>query len=164
MQMKQLSLTVVTLVAAAGLVCAAESNGEKPVKFADLPATAQQVVKRHVTPDQITKLSQENENGRTVFDVEFTKADKHGELALAADGTILSTEEQVADKDLPAAVRKTAQEQSAGGKISMIMKVIEDGQTQYEAVITKDGKEVEIEIATDGKLIKPEKKGVGEKD
>jgi uncharacterized membrane protein YkoI len=164
MQMKHLSLIIAALVAAAGLVCAAESDDEKPVKFADLPAKVQQAVKQQVTPDQITKLTQENEDGKVVYDVEFTKAGKHGELALTADGTIVSTEVEVTGKDVPDAVSKTAKEQSAGGKIGTIMKVTEDGKTQYEVVITKDGKDSEIEIAPDGKMIVPEKKGTKEKD
>jgi uncharacterized membrane protein YkoI len=163
MPMKHLSLLVAS-IAAAGLVCAAENDDEKPVKFADLPAKAQQVVKQHATPEQITKLTQESEDGKTVFDVEFTKAGKHGELALTADGTIVSSEEQVEGKDVPDAVRKTAEEQSAGGKLGTIMKATEDGKTQYEVVITKDGKDSEIAVAPDGKLIKPESKEAGKKD
>ena len=162
--MKHFNLIVAALVAAAGLVRAAESDDEKPVKFADLPAKVQQAVKQQVTPDQITKLTQENEDGKVVYDVEFTKAGKHGELALTADGTIVSSENQVDGKDVPDAVRKTAEAQAAGGKLGVIMKVIENGKTQYEVVITKDGKETEIEIAPDGKLIVPEKKGAKEKD
>ena len=55
---------------------------------------------------------------------------------------------------LPAAVRKTIEEQTAGGKIEDIAKVTDDGKTFYETdVKMADGKEYEVQVAEDGKVI-----------
>jgi len=58
--------------------------------------------------------------------------------------------------DLPAAVRKTLEKEAAGGKIGEIEKETENGKTTYEADVTINGEEREIEIAEDGKLISNE--------
>ena len=64
-----------------------------------------------------------------------------------ANSTVVTLEQ------LPPAVRKTIEKEAAGNKIEEIEKEIEDGKTVYEAEVTIDGKEWEIEVAEDGKLI-----------
>jgi uncharacterized membrane protein YkoI len=54
---------------------------------------------------------------------------------------------------LPAAVRKTMEEQAAGNKLEEIEKEVEEGKTVYEAEVKIDGKDYEISVAEDGKLI-----------
>ena len=58
---------------------------------------------------------------------------------------------------LPAPVRKTIEEQSAGGKIQEIEKETEAGKTVYEAEVRMtDGKDYEVTVGEDGKLISKE--------
>ena len=64
-----------------------------------------------------------------------------------ADSTVVTL------KQLPPAVRKTIEKEAAGNKIEEIEKETEDGKTVYEAEVTIDGKEWEIEVAEDGKLV-----------
>ena len=145
--MKHITATLIALGTITGwLICSAANPAEKPVKFTDLPAAAQKTIQQHTTADQITELTQEDENGKVVYDVEYTKAGKHYELTVTATGKIESVEEEVAEKDVPDAVRKTIKEQSTGGKLGTINKVVEDGKTHYEITVSKAGKELEIEI------------------
>lgn len=64
-----------------------------------------------------------------------------------ANSTVVTLEQ------LPPAVRKTIEKEAGGNKIEEIEKETENGKTVYEAEVTIDGKEWEIEVAEDGKLI-----------
>jgi len=63
-------------------------------------------------------------------------------------------EEKVTLAQLPSAVRATLKRESAGGTLGEITKETEEGKVIYEAEVTLDGEEYEVEIAGNGKLIK----------
>jgi uncharacterized membrane protein YkoI len=54
---------------------------------------------------------------------------------------------------VPPAVRATIEAQAAGAKIEEVDKETENGATVYETDVTVEGKEYEIKVAEDGKLI-----------
>lgn len=58
--------------------------------------------------------------------------------------------------DVPAAVQKTAQEQSKGAAIKRYVKDNEDGKLEYEVEMTVDGHSKDLTIAPDGKLLEVE--------
>ena len=77
-------------------------------------------------------------------------------------------EEAVQMKDLPAAVQTTIKDKAGKNEIMKIEKKTEDGQTVYEAVVNKSGKEWSIEVDANGKFLKQyeeskEKEEKGEK-
>ncbi|MHC4982976.1 MAG: hypothetical protein ACYTF6_07390 [Planctomycetota bacterium] len=57
---------------------------------------------------------------------------------------------------VPAAVKATILKEAGNNEIKEIEEETEDGQTVYEAEWIADGKEVEIEVAPDGKLLEKE--------
>lgn len=59
-------------------------------------------------------------------------------------------------EQVPAAVRATINKEAAGSQITEIERELEDGKTVYTAEISKDGKEEELTIAPDGRLISRE--------
>lgn len=56
-------------------------------------------------------------------------------------------------EQLPATVRATVEKETQGGKVTDIEKDHERGQVIYEVEFTLDGKEWELDIAEDGKLL-----------
>ena len=56
-------------------------------------------------------------------------------------------------EQLPAPVRATVEKETQGGKVTDIEKDHERGQVIYEVEFTIDGKEWELDIAEDGKLL-----------
>ena len=129
---------------------------EEPVKFDKLPAAAQEAIKEQAGKGRIVAVSKETSAEGVAFEARIEQGKRKLEVSVSADGKLLSIEEQVAMKDLPDPVRKTMQEQAAGGKLSTIEKVTEGGKTCYEAKVTKSGKKIEIQVADDGKLLKTE--------
>lgn len=68
----------------------------------------------------------------------------------------LAQEQKVALKDLPPAVRATVQEQSKGAQIGELVKEIADGKTLYRVELKSGGREKEILIDADGKVVEIE--------
>ena len=78
-------------------------------------------------------------------------------------------EETVKMSDLPAAVQTTIKDKAGSNVIEKIEKKTERGQTVYEAVVDKRGKEWSIEVNEQGKFLKEyqeskEKEEHGDKD
>ena len=78
-------------------------------------------------------------------------------LALGA-WTSLSAEEEIEQivqmSDLPAAVQTTIKNKAGTNVIEKIEKKTEKGETVYEAVVNKNGKEWSIEVDANGKFLK----------
>jgi VIT1/CCC1 family predicted Fe2+/Mn2+ transporter len=86
--------------------------------------------------------------------------------------TTLSAEEEneeaVKMSDLPVAVQTTIKDKAGSNEIEKIEKKTEKGETVYEAVVNKKGKEWSIEVDANGKFLKEyeeskEKEEKGEK-
>lgn len=79
--------------------------------------------------------------------------------ALIAASQIQAKDEKVNLKDCPAAVQKAIEEKAAGGKIKGVEKATEKNVVNYEAEIkTKDGKDIEVIVTAEGKLVATEMK------
>ena len=66
------------------------------------------------------------------------------------------SEEEITLEQCPAPVKATIMKEAKGGKIEEIEKEVENGVLLYEAEILIDGKEIEIKVAPDGKLLEKE--------
>ena len=92
-------------------------------------------------------------------------------LALGAWTTLSAEEEKeeiVQMSSLPEAVQKTIKDKAGSNEIMKIEKKTEKGETVYEAVVNKKGKEWSIELDANGKFLKQyeeskEKEEKGEK-
>jgi uncharacterized membrane protein YkoI len=84
-------------------------------------------------------------------------------LILAAGLTTLTsakedekTEPTLTVKDLPAAVRATVEKLTTGGQVTKIDKEDENGKVVYDIEATVKGKDMEFDIAADGKVLTSE--------
>ena len=87
---------------------------------------------------QITKLDVDEENGVTVYDIEFTDGKIEKETDITADGTMLEFTVVIPAKEVPAAAMKAVRAAAKGGKIGRIERV----EIGYE---TKDGKAIKLD-------------------
>lgn len=167
-----LGCAVVATTAAFTLVAAAEE--EVKVNFADTPAAVQKALREAAPDAKIDQVEKETENGRAVYEAEVVIDGKKYEVEVDEDGKVLGKEPADAEDkedaddgegsevevklaDVPAAVRKTLQEQAKGATIDTVEKQIgKDGKTTYEADVVIGGKEHEVKVAEDGKLISNE--------
>src|SRR6266404_4352114 len=63
-------------------------------------------------------------------------------------------EQAVKMSDLPSAVQTTIKDKAGSNEIERIEKKTEKGETVYEAVVNKKGKEWSIEVDANGKFLK----------
>ena len=108
----------------------------------------------------------------TFFEVEVVKGDKQAEIKVSPDGTMLEPvtwEDEDDDEDdgddgdrevsidqVPEAVRRTILREAGRHKVEEIEEETRNGVTVYQAEWTVAGKEVEIKVAADGKLLEKE--------
>jgi len=160
---KQLRLAVVALALALAIsAVAADKEKEhedvpQHVTLADFPARARAAVEKWLAGGTIQKITKEDEDGKIIYDVEATVKGKHAEADIAADGTVLTTEESVAYDSLPKAVRDAAEKYFGSAKDLNASKEIEKGKASYEVEGKKDNKKVTLNLNNTGKILEEEK-------
>jgi hypothetical protein len=117
---------------------------------------------------EILKVDAEEENGVTVYDLEFKDGTTEKETDITADGTMLEFTVVIPAKKVPAAAMKAVRAAAKGAKIGRIEQVeisheTKDGKavklgkpvTHYAVEIVKGDKTSEIVVAPDGTVIEP---------
>ena len=77
---------------------------------------------------QIRKIDREEQDGRIIYDVEATVEGKDVEYDVAADGTVLSSEQSVEYASLPDAVKTAVQEYFGSADGLKAAREVEEGQ------------------------------------
>jgi len=78
-------------------------------------------------------------------------------IGMAAPAAFAGGDEQKLGLDqVPPAVKATFEKEAKGGAIGDVVKETEKGKTFYEAQITKKGKDRNVSVREDGKVIKRE--------
>ena len=154
--------TIVRLIACAALLVAIAQitlAEDEKVEADKLPQKVKETLKTRWSSAKITIATKTMENGAVVYDIEMTQDGKKREADIKEDGTIVNFENEIAIKDLPAAVAAAvkAKHPDATLKEAMETLVIKDGKDtvdEYEVlIVTGDNKEVELTVSPDGKKI-----------
>src|SRR5215467_10945364 len=77
-------------------------------------------------------------------------------LVISAGVKAQDSEMRIKMKDLPAAVRKTVEEQSKGATLRSLSKEVENGKTFYEAELKVDGHNKDVLIDATGAVVEIE--------
>jgi len=161
MKLRQIILSAAALLIAAGIAgqaAAQEKKEEKDqiLKMSQVPQKVQQTINTYATANEIKKITLGDADGTPAYEFEIEKAGRKSEVSITRDGKMLSTEEDMPPSEFTEAARKTINSQATGGKILSTKKVLEDGKTSFAAVIEKGGKQREITVAADGKVVDTE--------
>ena len=156
------------VVAVAGLVAFGAATGadekdkkEEKISADKMPAAVAATVKAHFPDAEFTSITKETEGTKVVYDIELKQKGKKHEMDVQEDGTILEIENEVAAKDLPAAVTKALEAKYPKGTLKEAMEVNkvtgkEIKLLHYELTVETGGKSVEVLISADGKEVKEE--------
>ncbi|MGA2916664.1 MAG: hypothetical protein ABSE89_11625 [Sedimentisphaerales bacterium] len=165
------SWIVIGLCIAVAVMLSAVVYAEKGEKECSLSAAAQAAVKA-LFPNAMIEKSEMEEKEVKVCEVKVKDGNKESEVKLTGDGTVMEVESIEAVDTVPATVAQTIKAQNA--EVKKVEKEVEYAQlkvvkldtpvTSYEAEIIKDGKEIEIEIAADGTILKQEVEKKKDKD
>jgi hypothetical protein len=124
-----------------------------------LPDKVLQALHARFPKAEIHKWTREKEDGRILFDIEFTQEGRKLEADIAVEGTIVNWEQEIPSAELPAAVRTAVEKRYPGADLrqAMAMTAVKDGGEKlegYEILLQADGKrEVEITVAPDGTVL-----------
>jgi uncharacterized membrane protein YkoI len=157
----QAVVAVVLVVGLCGCKCLC-GRGEKEapaqaVTLSDVPAPARAAIDKLMAGGEIVKIDREGQGDKAIYDVEGKMKDKSVEYDVAADGTVLSTEESVPYASVPAAVRTAAARYFGSSEGLAAHKEVEKGKTYYEVEGKKGGTAVTLKLTDTGKIIEKEK-------
>jgi hypothetical protein len=140
------------LVAGGLLFAGIATAQEKKIKRSDLPPAVEKTVVAQSTGATIRGFSTEIENGQTLYEVELTVNGHSKDISMAADGSIVEVEEQVALDSLSAEVKAGLQAKAGKGKILKVESITKKNKlVAYEAKVDTGGKKSEVQVGPDGK-------------
>jgi uncharacterized membrane protein YkoI len=140
-------------MAASGLLFAGTASAqEKKIKRSDLPPAVEKTVAAQSAGATIKGFSTEKENGQTIYEAEMTVNGHSKDISMAADGTIVEIEEQVAMDSLSSDVKAGLQAKAGKGTILKVESLTKKGKlVAYEAKVDTNGKKSEVQVGPDGK-------------
>ncbi len=152
-----------------------ETGQAKP--SSKLPKEVAKTFKKAFPQGKIAKVDAEQENGVTVYDIEFHEGKTEKETDIAGDGTMLEFSTAVDVKAVPEAALQAVRQAAEGAKIAGVEQIeishqVKDGKvvklpqpvTQYEVKLRKRDQTAEIVVATDGTVVEPAKWSAREGD
>jgi hypothetical protein len=142
----------VAIAASALLLAGTASAQEKKIKRSDLPPAVEKTVAAQSEGATIKGFSTEKEKGQTLYEVELMVNGHSKDISMAADGSIVEIEEQVALDSLSADVKAGLQTKAGKGKILKVESLTKKGKlVAYEAQVDTNGKKSEVQVGPDGK-------------
>lgn len=165
--MKPLSSLALTALLLTALASRAADKKEETIKLKDAPAAVQETIKKSAEGAKIKQVEKVTDGDKVIYEAIIVKGGKNLEVEVAPDGKIILMEEEVKLAECPAPVQATIKTEVGKGKITLLEKVTKDGSIYYEVEFSKDGKDLEVLIALDGKVMEskaePAKKDAPEK-
>ena len=128
----------------------AAEEGDKPVKFSDLPPAVAKAMKDAAGDAELKDLEFGNEDGTPAYEAVWTANGHKHEIAVAKDGKVLSLEEIISLEEAPDAVRAAIVKEAGENK------VLEKGKTFIEATIQHGKGKVEVRFSEAGKVLERE--------
>ena len=142
------------------MVCVVTYAGKH--KKTALPAAVKAAIEA-LYPQAVIEEAKTEKECLKVYEVELKQDGQEFEVTFAPDGTVIEVEMEVAMEDLPPAVAETVAKAARGANVKEIeqeatyavvkLVMLETPQITYEAELTRDGMESEIELADDGTIL-----------
>ena len=112
---------ILTAFVTASMVAHAAPGATKSLDISTpLPDSVDHTYRATFPKGEISKLDVSEENGVTVYDIEFRDGEFEKETDIAADGTMLEFTLVIDAKAVPAAAIKTIRKTAAGAKLGRI--------------------------------------------
>lgn len=134
-------------------------DGDKPVKFADLPPAVAKAMKDAAGDAKLKNIHLGDEDGTPAYEAEWMAGGHKHEIAVAKDGKVLAVEEIITLKEAPEAVQAAITKEAGSDKIAEVEKVTEKGKTAYEATIRQAKGDLVVKVSEKGKVLEREHPG-----
>jgi len=161
--MKRKGLKLVCIAMVVGVIaCVVTYAGKDEQKKSCLPPAVEAALNALYPNAEIEEAEVEKE-GLKVYEVELEQNGQEVEVMLAPDGALMEVETEMTVEGLPELVAKAIAKAAEGATIKEVSKEVtyavvklvklDQPQTSYEAELSKEGAECEIEIAADGTIL-----------
>jgi len=153
--------TYLPILAALGIAASlsfSATAAEKYVTSKQVPNAVHEAFQKAYPSAKGIKYSEETEEGKTVYEIEFKDNGKELEAEYGADGVLMETEEAIETSELPAAVIETIKKEHPHSAVKEAEKILKpDGTLSgYEVEIVAGKKHLELEFDAGGALVKTE--------
>jgi len=123
----------------------------KPVALEQTPPAVQKTIQAQIGKGKLGQIEQQEEAGKTSFEVTFTApTGEERDFSVADDGSLLSVE--VLLPETSAAVQKTIREQATGWELRSIAKNVAEEEATFDVEVVKDGRVKTFTVENDGDL------------
>jgi hypothetical protein len=147
---------------------AAQPDEEKTLTRAQVPKPVLDAVLKKYPRAKLEKFGQEQEEGKSIYEVELTVGPEMMSIDLAPDGKILAEETTIKPAALPAPVKAGLQaSRYKGWRIAKAEKVVHDEKEEvpeYEVVVLSRKEKFEVVLDGAGKITKEERKSPRDND
>jgi hypothetical protein len=117
----------------------------------ETPAPVRKIIQVQVGQGELDSIEKTFDNGDVSYEVEMTtKTGAERSFTVTADGKLERL--QVTLDETPAAVRKTIETHTAGGKLGDLFRVFDDDEVSYQMNFSAEGRERDLSVAGNGKL------------
>ena len=148
---------------------------EENLTLDQVPAPVKETILKETAGAKVERIAPVRDEAKTLYLVDAQADEKSITLKVDADGKLLAkdVQEVVTLDQVPAPVKETIEKEAKGGKVEEIERTTRDGKTVYGVQLDVGGKNVELTVDPEGKIImkkegeqeEPEEKGAkGEKE
>ncbi|MBL1265827.1 PepSY-like domain-containing protein [Methylomicrobium sp. RS1] len=150
---------VIAAMAASWMVFGQVNAEEKALHKSQVPKAVLDAFEKAYPNMKDVEFEEEMFNGNAAYEVEFKTNHKEHEVLYSANGTLLQKEEEIEAEALPESVADAIRKAYPKAKIKEVEKILkpDDTMTGYEVEIVTAGKEIELELDTQGKILRKEK-------
>ena len=127
------------------------------VKMDDLPAPVKDAITKEAGENKVTDLVLITKGDEKRYEAEWLAGGKKVEINVSADGKVTEREAVVTIDQVPAPVKEVILREAGQNTILEVEEITDAaGNKTYEAEYKDAGKDVELKIAADGKLLEKE--------
>jgi hypothetical protein len=139
--------------------CAQEQSETAALEQDTIPTVVMDALSARFPGAEIREWTKEQEDEVLLYDIEFLQEGRKCEADISESGVYINFEQEVAQADLPEAVKQAVEQVYPEASLREIMEITEvRGQEEvlegYEVVLeTADNREVEVTVAPDGRIL-----------
>jgi len=127
---------------------------ERRITRNQLPIAVRKAADEQAQGATVRGYTTEIENGQREYEIELTINGHSRDVAIAPDGRIIETEDQVTAENLPAVVISALRSKAHEGEIRKIESITKNGAiVAYEAQVWTASRHFEIQVGPDGESL-----------
>jgi len=146
-----LSVAGTALLLSAGACANAK---EVEVTIDQVPQAVRDAILKEAGDNKIDEIEKETKGDKVTYEAEWKVAGREVEITLAEDGKILAREQEITLEQAPQAVREAILKAAGDNKVKEVSRITRGDKTCFEAEWKANGKEIEIQLAEDGTILK----------